>query len=114
MTTAAPELQRAGFVRLACLVCGWRFFTTGGRDRHLTRCRREAAEREQRAAREQELARGREALRTTGLRVTALNNNRRFQCGDCDKTSTPSGIALHQRYTGHVGRTEIEAKEAMS
>lgn len=96
MTATAPELRAAGFARLACPLCGWRFFTTGGRERHLAACRRHAESRRARAVR-----------RETGLRVTELNNSRRYRCGGCDKTSTPSGIALHQHYSGHEGRVEL-------
>jgi hypothetical protein len=46
------------------------------------------------------------ALEVRGLHVTALNNSRRIRCVECGKVSTPSGLALHQRGTGHTGRVE--------
>lgn len=47
------------------------------------------------------------AWSAAGRHVTALNNARRIRCGGCEKVSTPSGIAAHQRSTGHTGRIEL-------
>jgi hypothetical protein len=34
-------------------------------------------------------------------------NERRFRCAICPMESTPAGIGLHHRYSGHVGRVEL-------
>lgn len=52
-------------------------------------------------------AHGKAGLHKRGLAVTALNNSKRFACAECGKESTPAGIGLHQRYSGHIGRTEL-------
>lgn len=52
-------------------------------------------------------AAGREALAERGRQVTALNNSRRVRCAECEKVSTPAAIGVHQKYTGHTGRTEL-------
>lgn len=38
-----------------------------------------------------------------GYRLAAI----RRQCGQCDMTSNPGGLALHQRHTNHHGYTEV-------
>lgn len=48
----------------------------------------------------------RAARSAAGLAVVALNNARRVKCS-CGKVSTPAGIGVHQRFSGHAGRTEL-------
>lgn len=90
------ELRQLGFSDRACGRCGWRFFTTAGLWDHQQEC-------EQLAAVERRVL----ALRQTGLAVTALNNARRIRCHGCELVATPGPITVHQRATGHTGRTEL-------
>jgi uncharacterized OB-fold protein len=43
----------------------------------------------------------------TGRRVAALNNARRRRCDACGHVTTPAALGSHQRFTGHIGWTEI-------
>jgi hypothetical protein len=45
-------------------------------------------------------------LQQRGREIAAENNARRRRCGGCDLTSTPSGLGLHQKATGHTGWAE--------
>lgn len=86
--------------------CGARFFTRVGVEEHTRQgcgnghgspvsCRRAFPSAKQKAA-----------WSASGKRVTALNNERRVRCS-CGKVSTPAGVALHQRYSGHEGKAEL-------
>lgn len=90
----------------ACPDCSDRFFTQVGLDEHVRlgvhdtqgfAVRRVAQAPAPAPAPAQSWARG----------MAARNNARRFRCGECPLVSTPSGVAIHQKSTGHVGSTEL-------
>lgn len=47
---------------------------------------------------------GRNNLQERGRQVAAELNARRVRCVPCGRVSTPAGVALHQRATGHTGK----------
>lgn len=91
----SPILRTLGFKDRACGVCGWRFFTSAALQEHEAECDARPPSPAQVAA-----------WRQTGLRVAALNNTGRRRCDDCDLTSTPGGLGVHQKATGHSGWSE--------
>lgn len=46
------------------------------------------------------------AMQAAGRRIAALNNARRRRCA-CGHESTPAGIGLHQKSTGHAGWKDV-------
>jgi len=104
-----PFRSRSGMQDKSCpLGCGAAFFTTVGVEEH-TRvgCGNDhnaplTVRRDWKRSKH-----GKAVLRARGLAVTALINSRRVQCGQCDKVSTPAGLALHQRSANHSGRIEL-------
>ena len=116
MTTiesAQAEHRRAAFFtygnevpRRACPECGVRFFTAVGLEEHVR-----AGDHGTTVVRSWVTGgvspAGLIALQEAGRKVAALNNSRRRSCHGCGHVSTPSGIALHQQGSGHVGWTEV-------
>jgi len=91
MTTAwpepAPTIRRMGSYRKACRGCGWRFFTVGGLRDHEAHCLAQAGR------------------RVAGRAKAAVNNTYSRRCDDCGRLSTPAGLGMHQKHTGHTGWT---------
>lgn len=52
------------------------------------------------------------ASQAQGYRLAARNNARRFRCDECGHESTPAGVGVHQKFSGHTGRTELELEKA--
>lgn len=50
---------------------------------------------------------GRASLQERGRQVAALMNSQRVRCGGCELVSTPAGVGVHQRFTGHTGRVVL-------
>ncbi len=90
-----PVLRTLGFADKACRTCGWRFFTWDGLTEHEADC-------DSRPPSPAQVAAWKEA----GQRIAATNNARRRGCADCGLVSSPAGIGIHQKATGHAGWTD--------
>ena len=97
----SPELRTMGS-RL-CPQCPARFFTSGGLAEHMT----DAHPKPNPACRHRYnwTAKGAASMSRSGRRTAAQVNALRRRWDRCGKVSTPAGIGLHQKYSGHSGWT---------
>lgn len=86
--------------RRICPTCGARFFTGVGLDEH-TRLGCVGGGGPVVIVRRGYSPETRATWAENGRAVAALNNSRREACPTCGKSSTPSGLALHRRASGH-------------
>ena len=92
----------------ACAACGAAFYTNVGLAEHRRLgCGNGHGSPVRVRRRRRYTDAGRSSLQERGRQVAARNNARRVRCGTCGHVSTPSGVGLHQRFTGHTGRTEL-------
>ncbi|HET7327655.1 MAG TPA: hypothetical protein VFJ14_10285 [Nocardioidaceae bacterium] len=92
-----PDAGREATPQRKCSTCGETFWTQVGLDEHLRRGDHRRVNRRWGAP------------RTPTIRSDVdprFGNATRRRCCFCGKVSTPAGIALHHKYTGHAGWVE--------
>ncbi len=87
-----------------CRACGDKFWTQVGLDEHVRLGNHGQTTR--RWVTGTVSPAGLKSLRKRGLEISAENNARRRRC-TCGLVSTPAGLGLHQKSTGHVGWAEV-------